>query len=569
MPRVSATAVAGSWAVPASVVLVAAVSPFEVPIPGAPLGFTVTSVELVILLSFGIAATFWLRGSRDLDWRTPITVPLLAVLLSALVASLSAPELRANAMRVTARLTAAVLLFLLVANVAATPRVARQIIAALLAAAAGVGVMAVLELAQVPWALEALQAFRPGFHVVGGQLRATSTLFYPTITSMFLEIAFALGLALAVGRRPDQQRWPSHAAFVALILIGAGVIATFTRAGLITMAISLLLYGALVYVQRRRWSVEHTRLAALAAVLVALVLLSRSPQMLVARMSSEGSQEWYGATYDVPARITLQPDSFNDVPVTLTNEGRLTWESTTVPPFALSYHWLTPDTEEVVIFDGLRTPFLRPVEPGESIVMNARVRAPNYPGTYVLIWDVVQEHRTWLSLEGVYPGRSVATVEGTPMGAPLPTRGRMPSSVMRMPRAVLWSTALQVSREHPLLGIGPDNFRHTYGRHLGLPSWDTRVHANNAYLEVLVGTGAIGLAALIWLAVATLRSVPALFSADPTVLPLVFAASAACVAIAAHGLVDSFLTFTPTYVAFAIAAGLLFSTLRSTQPSCA
>ena len=58
-----------------------------------------------------------------------------------------------------------------------------------------------------------------------------------------------------------------------------------------------------------------------------------------------------------------------------------------------------------MIFDGLRTPFAQPVEPGDEVQLMARVRAPGYPGTYVLIWDVVQEHRTWLSLEGVFPGR--------------------------------------------------------------------------------------------------------------------------------------------------------------------
>jgi hypothetical protein len=40
---------------------------------------------------------------------------------------------------------------------------------------------------------------------------------------------------------------------------------------------------------------------------------------------------------------------------------------------------------------------------------------------------------------------------------------------------------------------------------------------------------------------------------------IVAASLAACVAIAAHALVDSFLTFTPTYVAFALAAGILFA----------
>ena len=83
--------------------------------------------------------------------------------------------------------------------------------------------------------------FRPGFHVVGGQLRATSTLFYPTITSMYLEVAFALGLVWIAS---------SRLAFVALVLTGAGIIATFTRAGLITMTISLLIYGGLLYYKR-------------------------------------------------------------------------------------------------------------------------------------------------------------------------------------------------------------------------------------------------------------------------------------------------------------------------------
>jgi O-antigen ligase len=181
-----------------------------------------------------------------------------------------------------------------------------------------------------------------------------------------------------------------------------------------------------------------------------------------------------------------------------------------------------------------------------------------------LIWDVVQEHRTWLSLEGVYPGRSTAAVEGAAVTAPLRAQGRLPSGVMRMPRRVLWSTAFDLWRQRPLLGIGPDNFRHTYGRALGLAAWDDRVHANNSYIEVLVGMGALGVAALAWLlwrvAIATKDAV---LNADVAVLPIVAAATAACVAIATHALVDSFLTFTPTYVASAIAAGLLFTARRA------
>lgn len=354
--------------------------------------------------------------------------------------------------------------------------------------------------------------------------------------------------------------WP----FTALTLVGAGIIATFTRAGLITMTLSLAIAGGLIFVRDRRWRPGHTRLTALAGVLLILVLASRSPQMLLTRMSTEGSQDWYGAAYTVPATLTLRPDSFNEIPVTLANRGRITWQSDQTPVFALSYHWLTGDTEEVVIYDGVRTSFSQPVEPGGDVSVMARVRAPGYPGTYVLVWDVVQEHRTWLSVEGVYPGRTVVRVEGAAVTPPLGTHGRMPSGVMRVPRLLLWNTALAVTRDHPWLGIGADNFRHVYGRYLGLATWDTRVHANNVYLEVLAGTGIVGLAAVAWLMVAmSLAGWRRWRAAASEDLPLLAAAVAACLAIAVHGLVDSFVTFTSTYVVFAIAAALLIAPLKS------
>jgi hypothetical protein len=65
-----------------------------------------------------------------------------------------------------------------------------------------------------------------------------------------------------------------------------------------------------------------------------------------------------------------------------------------------------------------------------------------------------------------------------------------------------------------------------------------------------------------------------LSQAGAAVLPIVAASTAACLAIAAHAMVDSFLTFTPTYVAFAIAAGILFSNdgpsfAKATEGKCA
>ena len=559
-----------SWAASASVLLVAAVSPFERPLNALSAGgFTMTTVELTVLMALGVGVFTWLRDPASVRWATPVTAPMVAVLIVVTIAALAAPEFRANAFRCAGRLFAAATLCVLTLNTVSTRDRAGRVIAMLLAVGSVVGILAVLELMQLPWVMELLRAFRPGFHVVGGQVRATSTLFYPTITSMYLEVVFALGLfwlisdvasgfpvRRSLGEGGRRMVWP----FTALTLVGAGIIATFTRAGLITMTLSLAIAGGLIFVRHRRWSPVHTRLAALAGVLLILVLAARSPQMLLARISTEGSQDWYGAAYTVPQSLTLQPDSFNDIPVRLANRGRLTWQSDQLPAFALSYHWLTSDTEEVVIYDGLRTPFTRPVAPGDDAPVMARVRAPGYPGTYVLVWDVVHEHRTWLSVEGVYPGRTFVYVEGAAVTAPLATRGRMPASVMRLPRQLLWTTALAVARDHPLLGVGPDNFRQVYGRYLSLVTWDTRVHANNVYLEVLAGTGIVGLAAVVWLAIAMGRSLWKRWRTVPAdKLPLFAAAAAAMAAIAVHGLVDSFVTFTPTYVVFALATGLMFS----------
>ena len=196
--------------------------------------------------------------------------------------------------------------------------------------------------------------------------------------------------------------------------------------------------------------------------------------------------------------------------------------------------------------------------------MAARVWAPSYPGSYILAWDVVQEHRAWLSTEGVLPGRTRVTVAGDAVGAPLATHGRMPMGAVRLPRLTLWKTALDISAAHPLLGIGPDNYRHVYGRYLGLVTWDRRVHANNTYLEALVGMGIAGLVAVAWLVIVMFRAIWKMWQRVPDAdVPLFAAAAAACAAIAVHGLVDSFFTFTPTYVIFALTAGLMFSPASS------
>ena len=214
-------------------------------------------------------------------------------------------------MRFAARIAAAASMALVVAHVVDSanarapdrPHVPRGV-------AVLVAVVAVLEAAQVPSVMSALTVFRPGFHVVGGQLRATGTFFYPTIASMYLEVAFALGLWLLYADRRSTPEWIAHVRRLRSACdVAAGIAATFTRAGLFGMAAALA----------GRWrcssrAARHHRRGNRPSrradrTLVTVVLALRSPELLLTRMSTEGSQAWYGARYEVPPTLDLDTGS--------------------------------------------------------------------------------------------------------------------------------------------------------------------------------------------------------------------------------------------------------------------
>lgn len=545
----------------AAVLLVALAAPFEIPLvtlAWPPL--VVTSVEVALLMALGAGLALYVVHPRAFVWRTPITWPGLALAGAFFLAAAIAPGDSGNALRFAARFASAGLLFLLVVNTVGTDAAARRLAYVLLAVGAFVGVVAALELAEVASVMQALTWFRPGFHVVGGQLRASSTLGYPTTTSMYLEVAFAWGLWLLVAASAAGERRRTAVAFAALVLIAVGIVATFTRAGLIGMAVSLAIVGGLRFARTRRFDRAHLALGVLAVAIVASIFLLRSPAGLLARWSTEGSQAWYGAQYDVPERLQFVPGGRYRVPVGVTNTGRVPWRSDETPPFALSYHWVVAGSSRVVEFNGRRTGFVGSVEPGEHAVLKARVIAPGLPGWYELVWDVVHEHRTWLSTEGVRPARTIVHVDGPLARMSGDDMAELPPAASRPDRPTLWRAALAIAAAHPVLGVGPDNFRLTYGPYLGLETWDRRVHANNLYLEVLSGAGLVGLVALLWvIAAAGLALWRRWRAAPPKRATALAAALAVWAAVAGHGLVDSFLSFTPTYVTFALAAGLAFS----------
>ncbi len=54
----------------------------------------------------------------------------------------------------------------------------------------------------------------------------------------------------------------------------------------------------------------------------------------------------------------------------------------------------------LVEYDGLRTPFPRPLEPGGTLELAVRLAAPAVAGRYLLELDLVEEGVTWFSAAG-------------------------------------------------------------------------------------------------------------------------------------------------------------------------
>jgi hypothetical protein len=348
--------------------------------------------------------------------------------------------------------------------------------------------------------------------------------------------------------------------FAALTMIAAGISATFTRAGLVGMGAALMLTAGIRLARMPRAQVGLPTIGGLAAAVAAVVFLLHSPDLWATRLSTDSTQAWYGARYDVPKTLQLTTGRTHNIPIGITNTGRLTWDSHREPAFAMSYHWLRAGSEAVIQFEGQRTPFPRAVSSGSKITLPVSVTAPAEPGAYTLVWDAVHETRAWFSTEGVPFASTNVRVEGALSGSVVTKMARLPRASLRPARPELWKAAIAITAERPVLGVGPDNFRHVYGRYVGRERWDARVHANNMYLEVLAGGGIAAFGAFIWLVTAAgialfrrCRTVPV-----SRLMPAV-AGLTAWLMFAGHGLVDSFLGFTSTYVLFAVTAGVAFS----------
>lgn len=563
--RWAASTAAHSATVPyAGALVLVLMAPFELIRPVVVLPVQVlTTVELVMLTVLASWLLWSVVTGDQPTGRTPLTLPAVLLLATMLVSAWFAPDPQPEALDFTARFAAGLLVYLLIVNTARTRARLVGLIAAAAVAGTIVASIGLLEYRQVPAVVDRLGLFRVGEFLVGGQLRITSTLSYPTITSMYLEFTFGLTLALLLLAVARRRWWVAGATFAALGLMIEAIILTLSRSGLVVVAAMLGLAGVLWL-----WRVGANRgfwiLGALGALLVAfLAYRVLSDSMLWLRLTTENDTEWYRATYSVPERLELAPGETRQVPVTLTNTGRVTWTTDGQAPFMLAYHWLDVNSDDIVVFEGVRTPLPGPVRPDQTVQLAATVQAPPEPGQYRLAWDVVQEHRLWFSLKGSPSADSLAVVEGSPTGTLEPFEVEEVKPVRVLGRRELWRLAGRMLASHPFLGVGPDSFRLTYGSYLELDDWDKGLHTNNMYIEFFVDTGLIGGVLFLWLIWRVLTTLyRTLARISDNWLAILAGVAAAVLGFLIHGVVDYFFEFTPTYLMIWFVLGLTVALAR-------
>ena len=88
--------------------------------------------------------------------------------------------------------------------------------------------------------------------------------------------------------------------------------------------------------------------------------------------------------------------------VRLENAGSAAWRSRGQEGVQLAYHWLDP-LGNPIVWDGVRAPLPRVIEPGEEVELDVTVVAPRPQGSYRLAFDLVEEFRFWFEEVGSTP----------------------------------------------------------------------------------------------------------------------------------------------------------------------
>lgn len=561
----------------ALLVALAFILPFEAPLfQVGPL--VVTSAELLLYLVLAVWGLGVARGlaqgvTRVGDavaavGRDRVARAVVLWLAVVAVAALAAPAHRGAALKFALRTTSGVLLYFAARDLIRSGEDASLVVVGVLGGAALSAGSALLETALPDAGMWHL--FRPSAFTALGLRRNSGAFAYPTIAAMYWEAALPLAVAIPAltlagwSHRARANGLDRHAIIrgaTAVALSGLLVIAlvlSVTRSALVGAAMACVATLALGWRSGRSVRLAAGGSLALLAVLVASPLFGhQGDARLGERLRFWRDGEWFRVRYTVPKEpLQLATGGRAEVPLSVQNTGTLSWPHGGANPVLLSYHWERRGPEGArLLFEGERTPLPLDVAPGGSVSVAGKVQAPDEPGRYTLRWDLVWQDVTWFSVAGNPTGDEAVDVAGAPL-PPAPDSEVVAASLegwitpVTPPRSELWRAAVRLWRQHPLLGVGPDNFRRRYPEvikpaHADQRFSDDRLHANNLYLETLADMGLCGLAALLLLMVTLVRVARDRLVAGAGVLAI--SSAVALGTFFVHGLLDYFLEFTPTY----------------------
>jgi hypothetical protein len=277
------------------------------------------------------------------------------------------------------------------------------------------------------------------------------------------------------------------------------------------------------------------------------------------RLSSEGDNEWYNVSFIVPEHFNIEAGDIQPVTVTVTNEGSLVWSSDAEKPINLGGRWYRV-SDDARSDNELRWTLDKDVRPGETIQMTVPMVAPTETGEYQFEWDLVQEGVVWFSLRnGLFFTSNVTVVpadgeidsdrEPYDFSSARPTVQPIPG------RRTLWSIAARQFLDRPLLGIGLDNFRLTYGKVMDWQAWNDSIHTNNWYVETAVSVGLLGSIPFFgWLALLGLDLLDHMRRKKINIWQIALVCG--LLAYVIHGLLDYFLLFNGTGLLFWILVGM-------------
>jgi hypothetical protein len=328
------------------------------------------------------------------------------------------------------------------------------------------------------------------------------------------------------------------------VLIALGLLATYSRGALLAAGAGLLALVLLIPREARRLP------QAALSVLVLAGAVSFADPTFRQRALGEGTVSWYAASCrPEDDALALRPDESRPVRLVVTNTGRMPWQARR--GFMPAYR-LRDAATGARVGEGFGPWVAEDVPPGEERRFTVIVHAPTEPGRFVLCWDMVHVHAGWFAEHGSRP--AWVTLDVTPDGSPRPDPRAPVAPAALAPdappsRRQLWTAALALWRQRPLVGVGPDNFRRLYGRTLGVETADPRTHANNTLLEAAATTGVLGALALAVTLLGALRA------AARGTAPAAPALCGLGVVLAVHGLVDYVLAFTGHALVLAFVAG--------------